>query len=417
MPRFWSTAAPVLPSRPGLARRVRAASVCAVLWAISCVDVTASPLPHAAYIWQRAWHAGVTSSLAVAVTQLDGFIVLAAEMGASRTHRVAYDPAALAASGRAIGLALRVNAGTVLSEVPPLAARLVAAARSNGLSLAELQLDYDCPESKLDAYRVLVDTVRRRLAPTPVTITALPSWLRQPAFSNLVAATDGYVLQVHALDASLQLCDAEQARSAVARADDFGIPFRVALPTYGHLVATDRDGRVLGVASEASIPSWPSDARVHEVRSDSSLIAGLVRAWSLQPQSHLRGFIWYRLPVDGDRLNWSWATLSAIVSGRVPRPDLALRLRQDRPGLVEVEVANHGDAGADTPVDIRVTWRDAELLACDALAGFAVGPRASPGAEPLIFSGRPRLAPAASRAIGWLRFQGDREVRCEARFD
>ena len=34
----------------------------------------------------------------------------------------------------------------------------------------------------------------------------------------------------------------------------------MALPTYGHLVATGRDGRVLGVASEASIPSWPPHA-------------------------------------------------------------------------------------------------------------------------------------------------------------
>lgn len=417
MSRVGSTVAPVLPGRSGLARRVLAASVCTVLWVISCVDVAAGPLPHAAYIWQRAWHAGVTSSLAVAAAQLDGFIVLAAEIGPSRSHRVAYDSAALAASGSVIGLALRINSGAALTEVPALAAQLVATARSNRLSVAELQLDYDCPESKLGAYRELVQSVRRRLAPTPVTITALPSWLRQPAFSNLVAATDGFVLQVHSLDASLQLCDGELARRAVARAGLSGVPFRVALPTYGHVVATDRDGRVLGIASEASIPSWPPHAMLHEVRSDPAMIAGLTRAWNRRPPPHLRGFIWYRLPVDGDRLNWSWPTLSAVVSGRVPRPDLSLRLRQSRPGLVEIEIANHGDADAATPIAISVTWRDARLLACDALAGFAADASSATDAGTLTFSGRPRLAPAASRAIGWMRFQDEREVRCEARFD
>jgi hypothetical protein len=156
---------------------------------------------------------------------------------------------------------------------------------------------------------------------------------------------------------------------------------------------------------------------LHEVRSDPAMIAGLTRAWNRRPPPHLRGFIWYRLPVDGDRLNWSWPTLSAVVSGRVPRPDLSLRLRQSRPGLVEIEIANHGDADAATPIAISVTWRDARLLACDALAGFAADASSATDAGTLTFSGRPRLAPAASRAIGWMRFQDEREVRCEARFD
>ena len=170
MSRVGSTVAPVLPGRSGLARRVLAASVCTVLWVISCVDVAAGPLPHAAYIWQRAWHAGVTSSLAVAAAQLDGFIVLAAEIGPSRSHRVAYDSAALAASGSAIGLALRVNSGAALTEVPALAAQLVATARSNRLSVAELQLDYDCPEMPRSSF-------------------ATPNWRAAPSRAPLSAAS------------------------------------------------------------------------------------------------------------------------------------------------------------------------------------------------------------------------------------
>jgi len=43
---------------------------------------------------------------------------------------------------------------------------LVAMAASNHLELAELQLDFDCAESKLDGYRVWVEAIRSRLAPT-----------------------------------------------------------------------------------------------------------------------------------------------------------------------------------------------------------------------------------------------------------
>lgn len=393
------------------------ASSLAALLLLSMPGGAAVPLPHAAYIWQRAWHGGVTSSLAVAAARLDGFVVLAAEVGPAGTNPVAPDYAALAATAKPIGLALRINRGAQFDHVPALAESVVAAARARRLAVAELQLDYDAPESQLASYRELVRAVRRRLAPTPVTITALPSWMRQPAFSNLVAASDGFVLQVHALDASLKLCDAALARSAVARASRYGIPFQVALPTYGHVVGTDRAGRVLGVVSEAPSPSWPPGSLLHEVRSDPVAMAGLVREWGLGPPPNLKGFIWYRLPVSEDRLNWRWPTLAAIVAGRAPRPALALKVRQPRPGLVEIDLANHGEADASAEIGISVTWHDAELLACDALAGFAAHKAAAKSGSACAFVGNPRLAPAGQRTIGWLRFNGNREVRCEARLD
>ncbi len=392
------------------------ASALGALFSLS-LPAGADSLPHEAYIWQHSWYADVTNAVAVASAQLDGFVVLAAETGPARTHRVAYDRDALATSERRIGLALRINRGADFDRLPALAESVVGAARAQRLAVSELQLDYDAPESQLAAYREHVLAVRRRLAPTPVTITALPSWLRQPAFSNLVAATCGFVLQVHALDASLKLCEADLARSAVARAALFGVPFRVALPTYGHVVGTDRSGKVLGVASESFSPSWPPGALLHEVRSDPVVMAGLVREWGLRTPPNMKGLIWYRLPVNDDRLNWRWSTLAAIVAGRVPRPALALTVRQPRPGLVEIDLANHGEADACDEVRISVTWQEAEFLACDALAGFAAHKPDAKRERACLFAGNPRLVPAGLRTIAWLRFSGSREIRCEARLD
>ena len=62
-----------------------------------------------------------------------------------------------------------------------------------------------------------VALLRKQSAPTPVVLTALPSWLDRPAAAALLEAADGYVLQVHSLvrpaspEAMAPLCDPEAA--------------------------------------------------------------------------------------------------------------------------------------------------------------------------------------------------------------
>lgn len=374
----------------------------------------AEPLPHAAYVWQRSWTPAVGAAVTNAAPHLAGFVVLAAETDAAgRTVRASFDPMALVATGRPVGLALRVHPHSPADVVEDLAAQLVAEAANRHVPIAELQLDCDAAESKLDAYRERVAAIRQRIAPTPLTITALPAWLRQPSFPPLVDATDGFVLQVHSLDASLRLFDPAAARAAVRRAGVIGRPFRVALPTYGYVVGVDSDGRVRGVQAEGPSRSWPAGTRLHEVRSDPRAMAPLLAEWNAGPPPGLTGFLWYRLPVAEDRLNWPWATLAAMVAGRVPESRLSVVLRSPQPGLVEVELANGGDAAEVAPVGVRVAWRGATLLACDALAGFQ---RAGGGAKAtfLRFAGNLRLAPGERCAVGWLRFLEAKEVACEA---
>ena len=54
--------------------------------------------------------------------------------------------------------------------------------------------------------------------PTPLVLTALPTWLDSPAFARLIRAADGYVLQVHSWEAPrtpeqpFTLCDPERAK-------------------------------------------------------------------------------------------------------------------------------------------------------------------------------------------------------------
>jgi hypothetical protein len=421
----WFRAVPLL---------LAAVAVAALAWRFVLnppVPRASGPLPHAAYVWQRAWTAPVREAVAGAgaAPAVGGLVVLGAEVaweaGAPRTARVRPDYGALRAAGLPVGLALRIGpyAGPFTADGEPfgllarLAESLVAEASATGVPPRELQVDFDCAESKLDGYRVWVEALRRRVAPVPLTFTALPSWLDAGAFRRLAAATDGFVLQVHSLerpagaDAPLSLCDPAAARRAVERAARAGVPFRVALPTYGYLVAFDRAGRFLGISAEGPRPAWPDDARIREVGADAVAMAALVREWTADRPAALRGAIWYRLPVGTDALNWRRATLDAVRAGRVPRALLRAEARRPQPGLVEIDLVNDGDGDAALAgATLSVRWDAARrLVAADALAGFERGDE-RPGM--LSLRGMPatpagRLRPGERRFVGWMRLEGE----------
>lgn len=382
------------------------------------------------YVWQRVWSEAVREAIPTAAPRVQRFVVLHAQVGWSNGQpnvvRVPVRFDLLREIERPVGLALRLGAfdgdfardTATSSFLAELARSLVDHATSAGVEAAELQLDFDCAESKLDSYRALVAAVKERVAPVPVTITVLPVWLRQPAFAGLVAATDGFVLQVHSLerpagpDAVLSLCDPEAARRWVAQAGGFRVPFRVALPTYGYVVGFDRDGRYLGLSAEGPARVWPDNAKLRTVRADAPAMATLVAEWTRQRPANLTGIIWYRLPTRDDTLNWRWETLSAILDGRIPSPSVRAGTRRPQPALREIELVNDGDADATLPVEVEVNWSDARLVAADALNGFTLEStvvgrvvlRSTPAAALQC------LAAGERRVIGWLRLDKSQEV-------
>ena len=300
-----------------------------------------------------------------------------------------------------------------------LAASLVTGATNQGLSPAELQIDFDCTDSKLDGYRAWVTAIRQALAPVPVTITVLPSWLAQKAFGPLVKSAGGYVLQVHSLerpasfDAPFTLCDPAAAQAAVTRAGSFGVPFRVALPTYAYVLAFAPDGRFVGLSAEGPAKSWPASAKLREAGSDPLALARLVQGWNTQRPAALRGIIWYRLPINNDTLNWRWPTLGAIVGARSPRESARVELRRVGSGLVEINLVNDGELDISSRLAVVVRWHDARLVAGDSVGGFelveadAFTARFQMQAQPC------RLPAGAEQVIGWLRLDKNVEVQSE----
>ena len=138
------------------------------------------PLTHEAYVWQRAWTTPVRDAIAQHASRFSGLTVLSAEVSwkgkQPQVVRVPLDYTVLTNVHCPVGLAFRIgpcpvsvaadNATTVfLTDV---AASLIAEARSHCLAPRELQIDFDCAESKLDGYRAWVEDFRRKVAPLPV---------------------------------------------------------------------------------------------------------------------------------------------------------------------------------------------------------------------------------------------------------
>lgn len=380
-------------------------------------------------MWQRSWTPAVQEAVSGA-RGFAGLVALAAEVdfrGTSpRVMRVPMAGPTLRASGRPVGVAVRVlsfpgrfgddpRLGAFLAQ---LARNLAAEAEAQGISLSEIQIDYDCPESKLDDYRGLLPTLRAAVAPVPVVITALPAWLRQKGpFGELIAAADGYVLQVHSLspprspEERIVLCDPEAAQEWVEAAARFGRPFRVALPTYGYVAAFDKKGGLLGLSAEGPRLSWPAGVRLETARSDPAAMAGLVRGWTADRPAALAGVLWYRLPVPGDRLNWAAPTLAAVMAGREPRAAVKAVSREPEPGLVEIDLVNEGDGEAPWPSPVRIRWRDDTFLTADGLGGYRM--RRGGDREILLERADSLSRPGERRVVAWLRFTAPTEVQVE----
>jgi hypothetical protein len=378
-------------------------------------------IPHDVYVWQRAWTEDVSSSVGRAADLAHGFAVLVAEVswqdGRAEAVRVRPDYQALKASGRPVGLAVRIGPyggpferGSEATKVVVQVARsAIEEARAAGLEPAELQVDFDCAESKLDGYREWVEALRAESGDTPVVITALPSWLRHRAFGALARAADGFVLQVHSLDppagpeAPMLLCDPEKARRWVEEAARVGAPFRVALPTYGNLI---------GISAEGPPRAWGPGTAARAVRADAPAMARLVRRWEHDRPARLQGVIWYRLPVEGDNLNWKWQTLAAIVAGDPLREELRAEVEHPDPELLDIVLVNEGNVDLPARGEVEVEWEKGRLVAGDGLRGWRLETAGAGGIE-LRRDGSAELdvlAPGERWRIGWLRFDEQTEV-------
>jgi hypothetical protein len=378
------------------------------------------PLRQRGYLWQRDWTAAVVDSVVVAQQRLDGIVLLCGEI-----EWVKKEPSLITTNidwemlrSRQIqcGLALRIAPFAVASGqgdsntrfVVDAAQSLVDIAASQGVALSEFQIDFDCPQKNLAAYRAWLRALRQAVHPVRLVLTALPAWLDDPEFVLLVREADGYVLQVHSVPIANvneggNVCDAQLARTWVKKAARLGLPFSVALPTYRCSAGYDASGKLLSVAMDSVQPAWPPGTRVLEFATNVDEMAMLVKEWQQARPPQLREIIWYRLPVATDLRNWRWVTLSGVMSGR--KPAHRLQVLQDGENPIDLSIVNTGEADEQLDSVVTATWNSAAKVTADALAGWTVDITNGRAVFRTTAEQQMRLSPGGKRQIGWLRYE------------
>lgn len=379
-----------------------------------------------AYVWQKDWNAEVGRSVREKSGSFAGFTVLALEIswkkGRLTFEPVGIDRGLLKGIKTPIKLAVRINAipqclGYHAGTDAEMLLRLTEWWKRSGVG-RELQIDFDCPESKLEGYSQWIKELRARLHEVRLTITALPSWLRQDAFSTLARTTDGYVLQVHSLErpttfeAVDRLCDPMVAMKSVELAGKVGVPFMIALPTYSYLLAYSVDGKFIGLSAEGPRVEWPYQTRLKVVQSEDKEIAGLMQNWLRTVPRNCGGVIWYRLPMRGEVFNWSWPTLQSVMEGRIPKADIAIELRHPEARLVEIDLRNNGDGDGFFAQKLVLRAKGAKMVGGDGLQGYEAVEMAADAWE-LRRKNNDRLRPGERRMVGWVRLDKDVEVTVE----
>lgn len=387
------------------------------------VNERTSPLPSQAFVWQRAWKPEVSAAVRDAAP-LTALHVLAAEMTFQRdqakTIMVEPDWPALQNYRGKVGAVLRIHASAAKTGWNENALRAVVEVCTQTLQRfaaaqtvpVELQIDYDCPESKLADYLRLVRHLKAAHPGVPVCITALPTWLKQQALRDLVAESPGWVLQVHSLQLPRAgggggtLMDLAQARRVVQQAAALGVPFRVALPTYSCVVEFHADGSVKEVYGEDLPPGVLIGARhIQVLNSDAYALAGLIQDWRQHAPDLMQAVIWYRLPVATDRLNWPASTLQKIVQGQTLKRGWKGGVKLGADGQTELLLQNEGDAPEPLPDSVVVEWLGREPEAADGLQGYTVAGQGA-GWLRLRFSmagAQAAVWPGQERVAGWVR--------------
>jgi hypothetical protein len=380
----------------------------------SCKEAPLPPLSVEAYVWQAADKPAVRAAMAESEGLVSLLHVRAAEMrwdgGKFVTH---WFVKSLPAKG--CGLVVRIGASASgLEWTPEQIAEVAAVFRKVAeLSPSEIQCDFDCPQKRLNGYAVLLKALEAAAGEIPVLPTALPSWLGEPEMRNLVRDRAGWVLQVHSLQLPSRpkdptvIFDPEKARTATLKASKLGVPFRIAMATYGCEVRFGEDGKVLDVVSEDMAELTPDVWKRSFALSDPVASARLVRDWEKDRPEGLTGIIWYRLPVEGDMRNWPWETLRLVARGRISESSPVLEATPGT-GARDLSIANHGEFPVRLPREIIVT---SKVVTGDGGGAYRVE-RAGEGVKFLLRDDVwPWLDPGKKIASGWLRLvEGEQEI-------
>ncbi|MEM6188724.1 DUF3142 domain-containing protein [Shewanella scandinavica] len=339
-----------------------------------------APLAQEVYIWQRQWRPANQTALVQSQGAFQGLRILALQAhpkpnGADIWFEVAVNHAWLQADPRPKVAVIRLdgqfahlNDEAVIHKI----SQVLADWQAKGTHIAGVEIDHDSASSKLPAYRDFLKKLKAQL-PTELklSITALPAWLSSADFPVLLTSIDELVLQIHSVsDPRLGLFDATQGWQWVQQLSNINtVPYLIALPAYGSAVISTASG--YKVESETPLRDQLKSANVvQELMADPIVLQAFVQKLHTQKDAKLRGIIWFRLPLEGDKRVWPLNTLIAVAQQGELAAKIELVISSDnkattqttlaaenkpknleihRPQLFQLSLMNHGNIAGEIP--------------------------------------------------------------------
>ena len=333
------------------------------------------PMTQEVYVWLRVWTEQVDRSVTERLPYFARATVLVAEVNRDRSGgwkiEMFADPLAYAKKHE-VALAIRIGSGSGAGETgnlgwdPAAVEKVLKTLRPMSKHTKTFQIDYDCPTGKLANYVKLCVVLKKEFPDHAFEITCLPDWLDREDFQALVNSVDRFVMQVHGVSGyggAGTLCDPRLAQLTAERCGEFGVPYLIALPTYRHAVRRNAEGKVIEVVSEGGGMKPGVAYELMSARQDE--MAQLVRAWKVDRPAFMQGVIWYRLPVEGERMNWTWSSLQRVMCGE--EVDLSWKVRFDREanGSYVMVLEDDTEASLEWPTALHVSWSSGFCVASD----------------------------------------------------
>lgn len=223
----------------------------------------------------------------------------------------------------------------------------------------ELQIDLDCPESKLKAYAVLLAKLKKRLPKGDIlSFTCLPCHVGKKDFREVTQAADYYVLQVHGLefpktlDDKVEILNLKVAERAIALAEKGTLPFYVALPTYAYQLNFNRENKKFLFLNSEKIPPPKPEVVSRIIVPD---LKNLTLLANKKRSAKCLGIIWFKLPVKGDQFNLDMNTINQISRDVAPEPHLTYQWEKKQNGLLQLSIKNHGMLNPGN-ANIKLNW-------------------------------------------------------------
>lgn len=348
------------------------------------------------YIWQRNWDKNLDDAISIIQQKTGYFTVLCGDLkfeGKRPTvSLVDIKWPYLTQTETSATLAFRINAQaskffatdaiySIADSIKDAIGSIIKSAPQD--EIVGVQFDYDCPTSKLKDYARFVKIMRERLQPFKdklsefnISITALPTWLQNNDFKELIETTDYYVLQLHSFelpkdaDQARKIFPADKAQSYTEEASNLKHPYYISLPTYGYEVAFTKKGDFIGLRAENMPVSWSQDVEHKVVMTDPKDMLTFIQGIEKTKPKNLLGFYWFRIPLKSDEFNWDIKTLECVLSGKKPSVNLKLDLVNSKDGLCEVYLVNSGEQNIFDDVNFNISWQGGDQPLYDLMGKF-----------------------------------------------